>query len=95
LTGMIDMSGWPDGMRVIVRKESPRPGAQLRFTDRDGSPLNLFVPILCGVNSPDWSCGTGCVPAVKIVSAPRKTVCSPGTAAASGVRLPAAITVPS
>ena len=53
MTGMIDMSGWPDGMRVIVRKESPRPGAQLRYTDRDGSPLNLFVPILRGAGVGD------------------------------------------
>jgi Transposase DDE domain group 1 len=33
LTGSLDLSGWPDGMRVIVRKERPHPGAQLRFTD--------------------------------------------------------------
>src|SRR5487761_418345 len=36
LTGLLDLSAWPNGMRVIVRKERPHPGAQLRFTDRDG-----------------------------------------------------------
>jgi hypothetical protein len=36
LTGMLDLSSWPAGMRVIVRKERPHPGAQLRFTDIDG-----------------------------------------------------------
>jgi hypothetical protein len=36
VTGMLDLSSWPKGMRVIVRKERPRPGAQLRFTDIDG-----------------------------------------------------------
>jgi hypothetical protein len=36
LTGLLDLTGWPQGMRVIVRKERPRPGAQLRFTDIDG-----------------------------------------------------------
>ncbi|MGF6889179.1 hypothetical protein ABIA39_008535 [Nocardia sp. GAS34] len=36
LTGLIDPTGWPPGMRVIARKERPHPGAQLRFTDRDG-----------------------------------------------------------
>ncbi|WP_343203432.1 transposase [Rhodococcus ruber] len=36
LTGLLDLSSWPKGMRVIVRKERPHPGAQLRFTDRDG-----------------------------------------------------------
>ncbi|WP_372500211.1 hypothetical protein [Sphaerisporangium perillae] len=33
LTGMLDLSSWPKGMRVIVGKERPHPGAQLRFTD--------------------------------------------------------------
>jgi len=42
-TGMVDLSGWPAGMRLIVRKEYPHPGAQLRFTDRDGLRLTAFV----------------------------------------------------
>jgi len=36
ITGLLDLDGWPAGMRVIVRKERPHPGAQLRFTDIDG-----------------------------------------------------------
>jgi DDE family transposase len=36
LTGLLDLSAWPAGMRVIARKERPHPGAQLRFTDIDG-----------------------------------------------------------
>jgi Transposase DDE domain group 1 len=43
LTGMLDLSGWPKGMRVIVRKERPHPGAQLRFTDVDGHRFTCFV----------------------------------------------------
>jgi hypothetical protein len=43
LTGLIDLSGWPPGMRVIVRKERAHPGAQLRFTDRDGLRLTAFA----------------------------------------------------
>ena len=43
LTGLLDLSGWPDGMRVIVRAERPHPGAQLRFTDSDGNRLTAFV----------------------------------------------------
>jgi len=27
ITGMIGLSAWPKGMRVIVRKERPHPGA--------------------------------------------------------------------
>lgn len=29
-TGLLDLTGWPEGMRLIVRKERPHPGAQLR-----------------------------------------------------------------
>ncbi|MGF6889226.1 hypothetical protein ABIA39_008688 [Nocardia sp. GAS34] len=43
LTGLIDLTGWPPGMRVIVRKERPHPGAQLRFTDRHGLRLTAFA----------------------------------------------------
>lgn len=43
LTGMLDLSAWPKGMRVIVRKERPHPGAQLRFTDIDGHRFTCFV----------------------------------------------------
>lgn len=42
-TGVLDLSGWPDGMRVLVRKERPHPGAQLRFTDADGLRLTAFA----------------------------------------------------
>ncbi|GAA4546321.1 hypothetical protein GCM10023175_28270 [Pseudonocardia xishanensis] len=34
---------WPDGMRVIVRRERPHPGAQLRFTDPDGLRYTAFA----------------------------------------------------
>lgn len=37
ITGMLDLSAWPVGMRVIVRKEVPHVGAQLRITDIDGN----------------------------------------------------------
>jgi hypothetical protein len=37
------LSGWPAGMRVIVRRERPHPGAQLRFDDVDGYRLTAFV----------------------------------------------------
>jgi hypothetical protein len=37
LTGLMDLSGWPVGMRLIVRRERPHPGAQLSlFEDHDG-----------------------------------------------------------
>jgi len=43
LTGLLDLSGWPKGMRVIVRKERPHPGAQLRITDIDGMRITAFA----------------------------------------------------
>ncbi len=43
LTDLVDLSGWPVGMRLILRKERPHPGAQLRFTDADGLRLTAFV----------------------------------------------------
>jgi hypothetical protein len=37
VTGMLDLAGWPQAMRVIVRRERPHPGAQLdAFEERDG-----------------------------------------------------------
>jgi hypothetical protein len=35
LTGMIDLAGYPDGTRVIARRERPHPGAQLSLFDLD------------------------------------------------------------
>src|SRR5664280_136039 len=43
LTGLLDLSGWPKGMRVIVRKARPHPGAQLRITDADGMRVTAFA----------------------------------------------------
>ncbi|MFG1949493.1 IS1380 family transposase, partial [Nonomuraea sp. NPDC048826] len=43
LTGLLSLTGWPKGMRVIVRKERPHPGAQLRFTDLDGHRFTCLV----------------------------------------------------
>jgi hypothetical protein len=43
LTGLLDLTGWPAGMRVIARKERPHPGAQLRLTDVDGHRVTCFA----------------------------------------------------
>jgi len=47
LTGLLDLSGWPTGMRVIARKERPHPGAQLRITDVDGHRITAFATNTC------------------------------------------------
>ena len=35
-TSLVDLSAWPPGTRLILRRERPHPGAQLRITDHDG-----------------------------------------------------------
>lgn len=42
-TGMIDLSSWPEGSRLILRKERPHPGAQLTFWDADGMRITAFL----------------------------------------------------
>jgi Transposase DDE domain group 1 len=43
LTGLLTLSRWPTGMRVIVRVERPHPGAQLRITDHNGNRVTAFA----------------------------------------------------
>lgn len=44
LTGLLHLEGWPAGMRVIVRRERPHPGAQLSlFEEADGWRYTAFV----------------------------------------------------
>jgi hypothetical protein len=50
LTQALDLADWPDGARVIVRRERPHPGAQLSFTDHDG---HRFQAILTDQPDPD------------------------------------------
>jgi hypothetical protein len=45
VTDLLDLSSWPAGMRVIIRKERPHPGAQLRLTDIDGHRITAFATI--------------------------------------------------
>ena len=43
VTDLFDLARWPPGMRLIVRKERPHPGAQLRITDLDGMRITAFA----------------------------------------------------
>jgi hypothetical protein len=43
LTAWIDLGRWPDGTRVICRREDAHPGAQLRFSDHDGHRFQVFL----------------------------------------------------
>src|SRR4029077_18710547 len=42
-TDLVGLSKWPAGTRLILRKERPHPGAQLRFTDTDGHRITGFL----------------------------------------------------
>jgi len=42
-TGLVDLSTWPEGSRLILRKERPHPGAQLTFTDADGHRITALL----------------------------------------------------
>jgi hypothetical protein len=50
ITGRLDLLSWPEGSRLIVRRERPHPGAQLSFTDHDGY---RFQAILTDQRDPD------------------------------------------
>jgi len=43
ITDLLDLTAWPEGARVIVRRERPHPGAQLRFTDADGHRFTAYI----------------------------------------------------
>jgi hypothetical protein len=42
-TGLVDLSAWPPGTRLILRKERPHAGAQLCTTDADGLRITRFL----------------------------------------------------
>ncbi len=43
LSGLVDLSRWPQGTRLICRRERAHPGAQLSFTDQDGYRFQAFL----------------------------------------------------
>jgi hypothetical protein len=43
LTGPVNLPDWPEGTRLICRRERPHPGAQLSFTDLDGHRFQCFI----------------------------------------------------
>ncbi|MCA1693337.1 MAG: IS1380 family transposase [Actinobacteria bacterium] len=48
ITAGLDLSAWPTCSRVIVRRERPHPGAQLRFTDNEGHRFTAFITDTAG-----------------------------------------------
>ena len=43
VTDLVDLGPWPEGTRMLVRREEPHPGAQLTFSDVEGHRYQLFI----------------------------------------------------
>jgi hypothetical protein len=52
ITHLLSLANWPPGLRVIVRKERPHPGAPLRLTDVDGHRITCFATNHTGSDLP-------------------------------------------
>ena len=76
-TGLIPLTGWPPGTRLILRKERPHPGAQLRITDADGLRITGFLTNTArggpAASSPTWNYVTAATPGSRTGSARRRT----------------------
>ena len=73
ITDLVDLSTWPTGSRVIVRRERAHPGAQLSFTDHDG---HRFQALLTDHTCPDiqaLDCASASARTPKTTSATTKT----------------------
>lgn len=90
-TGLLDLSSCPKGVRVIVRKERPHPGAQLHLTDVDGHRIRPTPPPAGPApNCPTWNHSTAAGHGPKTGSVARRTPghatcpCTTSTRTASG-----------
>ena len=43
ITERVELSSWPAGSRLILRRERPHPGAQLSFSDHDGHRFQVIL----------------------------------------------------
>ncbi|GHJ33588.1 hypothetical protein TPA0910_80210 [Streptomyces hygroscopicus subsp. sporocinereus] len=72
LTGLVDLDGYPDGTRIIVRRERPHPGAQLSLFDLDeGMRHQVFLtdPPTAKAHCSTWKSATARTPASRTASA--------------------------
>lgn len=65
---MLDLASWPPGMRLIVRKERPHPGAQLRLTGIDGHRFTCFATSTKGGQLADLSSRPAICPRPRLTS---------------------------
>jgi DDE family transposase len=75
LTGLLHLPGWPAGMRVIVRRERPHPGAQLSlFEERDGWRYTAFITNTAADRCSGWRFGIVGTPEWRTGSAAPRTL---------------------
>lgn len=82
LTGLVNLDGYPDGMRIIVRRERPHPDAQLALFDLDEGMRHQVFPTDTPYGEGSlqtWKYATGRTPASRTASAAAR----PPTSAAS------------
>jgi hypothetical protein len=65
ITGMLDLSCWPAGMRVIVRKERPHPARSCGSPASTGTGSPASPPAPRAVSSLIWNCGTAAGPGAR------------------------------
>ena len=73
ITGLLDLSSWPAGMRVIVRKERPHPARSCGSPTLMGTVSPASLPTPRPVSSLTWNCVTGAGHDVRTGSAPPRT----------------------
>src|SRR5680860_721632 len=77
LTEAVDLSAWPEGTRLIVRRERPHPGAQFQVFDAEGYRTPPSSPTKREPTSRPWSCATAAAPKSRTRSAAaRKPACA-------------------
>jgi hypothetical protein len=74
LTEAVDLSAWPQGTRLIVRRERPHPGAQFCVFDAEGYRHTAFITDQEGPTSRLWSCATAAAPKSRTRSAAARTL---------------------
>jgi hypothetical protein len=73
VTGLFDLSGWPPGMRLIVRKERPTPALSSASPTSTATASPPSSPTAPEDSCPTSNCVTAAVPAPKTASAARRT----------------------
>jgi hypothetical protein len=73
LTGPLDLSSWPAGMRVIVRKERPTPARSCGSPTSAGTASPASPPTPGPGSSLTWNCATAAGPGVRTGSGARRT----------------------